>query len=79
MEWERVFGMGGGIWKKIPLLFVKIVVFGKIVVIEFIDMSGVIVETLLYTSGIWEKAVKLLRVTVEFESNTMRAESPSGV
>ena len=41
LEWEGVFGMGGGIWKKIPLLFVKIVVFGKIVVIEFIDMSGV--------------------------------------
>ena len=38
-----------------------------------------LVETLLYTSGIWEKAVKLLRVTVEFESNTTRAESPSGV
>ena len=53
--------------------------FGKIIVIEFIDMSGVIVETLLYTSGIWEKAVKLLRVTVEFESNTTRAESLSGV
>ena len=38
-----------------------------------------LVETLLYTSGIWEKAVKLLRVTVEFDSNTTRAESPSGV
>ena len=38
-----------------------------------------LVETLLYTSRIWEKAVKLLRITVEFESNTMRAESPSGV
>ena len=32
-------------------------------------------ETLLYTSGIWEKSVNLLRVTVEFESNTTRAES----
>ena len=53
--------------------------FEKIVAIEYINMSGVIVETLLYTSGIWEKAVKLLRVTVEFESNTTRAESPSGV
>ena len=39
----------------------------------------ILVETLLYTSGIWKKAVKLLRVTVEFESNTTRAESPSGV
>ena len=38
-----------------------------------------LVETLLYTSGIWEKAVKLLRVTVEFDSNTTRAESPSSV
>ena len=35
----------------------------------------VLVETLLCTSGIWVKAVKLLRVTVEFESNTMRAEA----
>ena len=50
MEWERVFGMGGGIWKKIPLLFVKIVVFGKIVVIEFIDTSGATKDTSLFTS-----------------------------
>ena len=41
--------------------------------------NGIIVETLLYTSGIWKKAVKLLRVTVEFESNTSRAKNPSGV
>ena len=53
--------------------------FEKIVAIEYVNMSGVIVETLLYTSGIWEKAVKLLRGTVEFESNTTRAETPSGV
>ena len=38
-----------------------------------------LVETLLYTSGIWEKAVKLLRATIKFESNAIRAASPSGV
>ena len=70
MEWEGVFGMGGGVWngrecleknstavefekkfhcyekkkwslEKNPLLWMKIVEFGKIVVVEFIDMSGV--------------------------------------
>ena len=70
---------GRGCFKKIPLLRKKLVEFEKITKMEYINMSGVIVETLLYTSGIWEKAIKLLRVTVEFESNTIRAESPSGV
>ena len=45
LEWEEPFGMGGGVGKKIPLLLQKIVEFGKIVVIEFIDMSGVLVFT----------------------------------
>ena len=45
LKLEGVFEMGGGIWKKIPLLCTKIVEFGKIVVIEFIDMSGVIDQT----------------------------------
>ena len=47
MEWEGVFGMGGGIWKKIPLPCTEIVEFVKIVVMEFIYMSGVIAQTLL--------------------------------
>ena len=41
LEWEVSFGKGGGVLKKIPLLCLKIVEFEKIVVIEFIDMSGV--------------------------------------
>ena len=42
LAWEGVFGMGGGVWEKIPLLWLKIVEFEKIVAIEYISMSGVI-------------------------------------
>ena len=41
MRWEGVFGMGGGVWKTIPLLWLKIVEFEKIVAIEYVNMSGV--------------------------------------
>ena len=83
MEWEGMFGKKFQCYErqqwsleKNSTAMNKNSEFGKIVVIEFIDMSGVMIETLLYTSGIWEKAIKLLRVTalVVFYSNSNVAQ-----
>ena len=66
------FKMGGGVWnergiwnergclKKIPLSWQKLVEFEKVVTIEFLNMSGVIVETTVCTSEIWGQASKLV-------------------
>ena len=42
LKWEGVFGMGGD-WNK-PQLLMKIVEFEKIVAIEYINMSGVMMQ-----------------------------------